>query len=405
MKKEEQKTDVQNLKLLVSLNPPLVLCMKNNFFHTSQIIHYCNVVSLLLFLVFTTSIVKAEKDSIAWSVPPEVSLSGFVDVFYAFDFNKPNNFNNTRHDFIYNHNRYNEFNINLGILKLSATHEKYRANLALQAGTYANDNYVAESNTLKNINEANVGISLNKKNNLWLDAGIFSSHLGFESAISTENWTLTRSLVAENSPYFLSGAKLTYQLNEKITVSGTVCNGWQRIRRVYGNSMLSYGTQVNIQLSEKTQFNWSTFIGTDDPDAFRKLMLYNNFYLISELNDKIGLIAGFDIGYRQRFKGSNAYDNWHISTLIIQYKINKLYAMSFRGEYFEDKMGVIVPTGHINGFQTIGGSINFDYQPTEKVMLRIEGRTFNSAGAIYKHHKSGNVNTNYFIVSSLAINF
>jgi hypothetical protein len=52
---------------------------------------------------------------------------------------------------------------------------------------------------LKNIYEANVGISLNKKNNLWVDAGVMPSHIGFESAISMDNWYLTRSLLAENS--------------------------------------------------------------------------------------------------------------------------------------------------------------------------------------------------------------
>ncbi|MBK8628485.1 MAG: outer membrane beta-barrel protein [Saprospiraceae bacterium] len=28
-----------------------------------------------------------------------------------------------------------------------------------------------------------------------MDAGIFPSHIGFESAISADNWTLTRSLL------------------------------------------------------------------------------------------------------------------------------------------------------------------------------------------------------------------
>ncbi len=74
--------------------------------------------------------------------------------------------------FLFNHNRHNELNLNLGLLKLSLNHSKYRANFALQAGTYSNDNYAAEPGLLKNIFEANIGISLTEKNNLWLDAGI-----------------------------------------------------------------------------------------------------------------------------------------------------------------------------------------------------------------------------------------
>ena len=64
-------------------------------------------------------------------------------------------------------------NLNIGFIKLEASHSKYRSKLALQAGTYVNENYTAEPQTYKCLFEENVGISLNKKNNLWLDAGIF----------------------------------------------------------------------------------------------------------------------------------------------------------------------------------------------------------------------------------------
>jgi hypothetical protein len=60
----------------------------------------------------------------------------------------------------------------------------------------------------------NVNGQLRKKT-LWLDAGIFGSHMGFESALSIDNPTLTKSFVAENSPYYWSGAKLTYHIGEK----------------------------------------------------------------------------------------------------------------------------------------------------------------------------------------------
>lgn len=151
----------------------------------------------LLFSFLTTS---AQTDSSDWKKLPKVSYSSFVDIFYAYDFNDPQS--DYRQTFLYNHNRHNEFNLNLGMIKISTKHLKYRANIALHAGTYVNDNYATEPEALQNIYEGNAGLSLNKKNNLWIDAGIFGSHIGFESAISKDNWTLTRSLHAENSPYY-----------------------------------------------------------------------------------------------------------------------------------------------------------------------------------------------------------
>lgn len=114
----------------------------------------------LLILIFTTSKTYCQTDSI-WKKAPSVHFSCFMDVFYAYDFNRPQGPH--RQPFFFNHNRHNEFNLNLGYIKISLEHEKYRANLALQAGTYSNDNYAAEPGLLKNIFEANIGLSLNKK--------------------------------------------------------------------------------------------------------------------------------------------------------------------------------------------------------------------------------------------------
>jgi hypothetical protein len=76
--------------------------------------------------------------------------------------------------------------------------------LGLHAGTYVHDNYAQEPKALRHIYEANIGLSLSKKNKLWVDLGVFESHIGFEVAQSTENQTLTKSICAELSPYFTS---------------------------------------------------------------------------------------------------------------------------------------------------------------------------------------------------------
>ena len=106
---------------------------------------------------------RGQTDSIIWGQKPEISYSGYLDIFYAYDFNEPKS--NYRQNFFYNHNRHNEFNLNLGLLKVCVRHLKYRANITLQSGTYVIDNYAAEPAILQHIYEGNLGLSLNKKNN------------------------------------------------------------------------------------------------------------------------------------------------------------------------------------------------------------------------------------------------
>lgn len=141
------------------------------------------------------------------------AISGYAEVYYQQDFSNP--IKNDRPGFIYSHNRNNEFNLNLGFIKASYNTDMVRANITLATGTYMNANYVAEPSNLRNIYEANIGVKLSRKHDLWLDVGILPSHIGSESAVSKDCYTLTRSIAAENSPYFETGAKLTY-----ITQSG-----------------------------------------------------------------------------------------------------------------------------------------------------------------------------------------
>ena len=136
---------------------------------------------------------------------PKIKVSGYLETYYGYDFNQP--VDNNRPNFVYSHNRHNEVNLNLGFIKANYDSEKVRSNLAFMTGTYANANLAAEPGVLKNIFEANAGLKLSKNENLWIDAGIFSSHIGFESAISKDCWALTRNISSENTPYYEAGAK------------------------------------------------------------------------------------------------------------------------------------------------------------------------------------------------------
>lgn len=331
---------------------------------------------------------------------PDLNLLGFVDAFYVYDFNEPET--SLRQPFLYNHNRHNEVNVNLALIEFNVTHARYRGSIALQAGTYPNDNYAAEPVTLRNIFEANAGLSLNRKNTLWVDAGIFSSHIGFESAISMDNWTLTRSLLAENSPYYLASAKLTYTPNSKWELAALVCNGWQRIKKVEGNSLPAFCSQVKFIPNKNITFNWSTFTGTDDPDSTRRMRYFNNLFGQFQITHSFGIIAGIDIGFQQKSKDSSKYNYWTTPVLIARYQINSKWALALRGEYFLDESGVIIATGTQHGFTTTGVSLNFDYSVTDKAMFRLEGRWFNSRDRIFTKG-STMVHDNFFITASIAV--
>lgn len=335
--------------------------------------------------------------------PSLFSLNGFLDTYYVYDFNRPEN--SVRPAFIYSHNRHNEVNLNLGFVKVGYNAEAVRANLALMAGTYANANLAAEPGVLKSIYEANAGVKISGNKDLWIDAGIFSSHIGFESAHSPSCWTLTRSILADNTPYYEAGAKITYTSdNGKWLLSGLVLNGWQRIQRVEGNSLPSFGTQVTYKPNSAVTLNSSTFIGTDKPDSARQMRFFHNFYGIFQVSEKMGLIVGFDYGVEEESPETHSTNPWLTPVIIARLVLNEKTVIAVRGEYYGDEKGVVITTGTENGFKTTGLSANFDYQIASCALWRFEVRNLTSRDKIFVRGEELS-KSNTYVTTSLAISF
>jgi len=338
------------------------------------------------------------------SINKPLTISGYAEVYYTADFNNPKN--NNRPGFVYSHNRNNEVNVNLAYIKTAYNTENVRANLALAVGTYMNANYAAEQGVMKNVYEANAGLKISKKHNLWIDAGVFPSHLGFESAVGKDNWTLTRSLFADNSPYFETGAKISYTSESgRWFVSGLVLNGWQRIQRVDGNSTPAFGHQLIFKPNEKLTINSSSFIGNDKPDSIRQMRYFHNLYAVYQINKKFGLTAGFDIGAEQKTKESDQYTIWYTPVLIAKYNATDKLSFTARGEYYQDEKGVIISTGTENGFKTFGYSFNADYQIFPNLVWRTEIRNLSSKDAIFMNRTDEFNKNSLTATTALAISF
>ncbi|KEO75894.1 porin [Anditalea andensis] len=334
-----------------------------------------------------------------------ITISGYIETYYIYDFGNP--LTHDRPDFLYSFNRHNEVNLNLGFLMAEYENGKVRGKLALMTGTYANANLAAEPGVLKNVFEANAGVKISTTKNLWIDAGIFASHIGFESAIGADTWNMTRSILAENSPYYLSGAKISYTSNdEKWFLSGLILNGWQRIQRVPGNQTPAFGHQVTWTPNDQITLNSSSFVGSDTPDSTRQMRYFHNFYGQFQFNEKFGLIAGFDIGWQQESKGSHDYDVWYSPVLIARYTPSENLAFAARAEHYSDIDEVIISTGTPNGFQTFGYSLNMDVGLMDNVLWRLEARSFNSRrDNIFLDRNQIPVRKNYFVGTSLSIAF
>jgi hypothetical protein len=344
------------------------------------------------------------------------SFGGFMDAYLAYDFDRPTF--HERAPWIYNHSRTNEFNVNLVLLTAKYADEGVRGAVSLMAGTYAQYNTVAEQGLLKNIYEANAGFKVKKGLNLWVDAGVFPSYIGYESVISADNPTLTRSVVAENTPYYLTGARAIYYPSKRWQLALYVINGWQNIREASGNSNKPIGWHIQYKSKdERLLVNSSSFVGQEKPDSMPQMRYYHNAYAAFKPNPRWTLALNFDIGAEQT-PDRKDYNVWFTPLAIARYAWNKRWAVVARVENYQDRQGVIVGVGNAGtpeatyrgtGLEVTGTAIGFDYAPdapilgqTGRVLARTELRYFRSPNAIFRGGESFDPQQNFTLTTSLS---
>lgn len=345
---------------------------------------------ILSFFLLSTQFIFSQDRTVKYE------FSGYIETYYSFDFNQPDT--NEKLPFIYSYNRHNEFNLNIGLLRTKVEYENVYAVLSLHSGTYVEDNYASEK--IKFLNEAYLGLNLDKTQSI--EFGILPSYIGFETATSNSNLTLTRSILADNSPYFITGIKYNYKPSDKWNYGLFVTNGWQRINKPNKNITPSLGTQIQYKYPSNSILNWSTFIGKEFNGIDYSFRYFSNLYWDCKWNNKWRTITGFDYGLQNSSISNTKFSTWLSPVFIAQYTINTKWQTAFRTEYYQDKENIIIAIN--DSFETLGFSLNFDYLPNSKVKFRTEARYLKSNDSIFLNEDVFTDN-NFFLTTSLSFEF
>jgi hypothetical protein len=112
-----------------------------------------------------------------------LSIGGYIDSYFGYNFNQPEDGNNP---YFVSMNRHNEATINLAFIDLRYSSERVRARFVPGFGTYMNANYAQEAGLMKNFVEASSGYKVFARKDVWIDFGILGSPYTNESAIKMD---------------------------------------------------------------------------------------------------------------------------------------------------------------------------------------------------------------------------
>lgn len=340
----------------------------------------CLVLFILPSFVTAQVINKANMDTVqTMTVDGHVGVGGYVDSYYGYNFNRPSGGTNP---YFVNSARHNELTINLAYVDVHYKSKYMRARFVPGFGTYMDANYQNEPGSLKNMVEANAGVLISEKRQIWIDVGVLGSPYTNESAISKNQLMYTRSFAPENVPYYITGAKLSVPISEKVSAYFYLINGWQVIQD--NNAGKSLGTQLEYRPNKKMLFNWNTYTGDErsDQNTDNRMRYFNDFYWVYNSGGKFSATSCFYFGFQEKANAPTA--RWWQANFIANYAFNDMVSLSARIEHFDDE-GALYPTAitGVPGFRasSTGGCVNFKLH--KWALARFEARQFFSTDDVY----------------------
>jgi hypothetical protein len=310
-----------------------------------------------------------------------LKVEGGVDVYYGANVRRPADAANFFPGTGTTAKRANEFALNLATLGVSVAPEPVGFRLVAGYGTALEVLHAAEPGgpavgpeVWRFVQQASVAFS---RGPLALEAGIYPSHIGFESLQSQLNWTYTRSWMGELSPYYQTGLKGTWRFNEAWSAQLHLINGWQTIGD--NNRGKALGTQV-AYAGARLSASFNTFIGEEGTGADTGLRLFGDVVASYRVTEALTLGVTADVG-TQRRPGTDAA-LWYAAGALARVQLAAPVALAARAELFEDRDGLISGTA-----QTLAeGTLTLEVKPAEHLTLKLEARHDRSSEDVFADH-------------------
>ncbi len=297
----------------------------------------------------------------------QTEIYGLVDGYYLWAFNEVNP---QLRNFDVQHNAFTLNYVEIALAKPVSETSRGGFRVDFGAGETANLVNAFEpggTDYLKHVQQAYVSYLAPVGKGLTIDFGKFVTPAGAEVIENKDNFNYSRGLLfALAIPYYHAGFRVGYAVNDKVSVTGYLVNGWNNV--IENNGDKTVGVSLGLKPNAKTGVFVNYLVGkefpSEDSDGTRNLLDIVGSYA---LNDKTSLLANFDYG-RDNLDGDV---DWYGVALGVKYQATDKFAVSPRYEWFVDDDGFA--TGLSQTLQEI--TLTGEYKATGGLITRFEFRS------------------------------
>jgi putative OmpL-like beta-barrel porin-2 len=287
---------------------------------------------------------QAETQTLASAVAPVWQYGGFADLGYLLDFNYPSN-----HLFRFRSTTFkvNELDLNMAavyVKKAASEHSRWGTEFALQAGKdsegfgYSNTApNVGGAKWLRHIGLADVSYLAPVGSGLTIQAGIWSSLLGYDGLYAKDNFTYTRPWAGDYTPYLMMGVNVSYPFSKKITGTFFAVNGFSHL--AHANDVPSLGGQIAYQATSHLTLKETLFYGPQQSDTSLEYWRFFTDSIVEWKTDRHVIAFEYQAGTEDLATAGNPRIFWTIAQLPLHWILSPHWSVTLRPEVFWDPQG------------------------------------------------------------------
>ena len=172
---------------------------------------------------------------------------------------------------------------------------------------------------------------------LSVQAGIFSSLIGYDSLYAKDNFSYTRPWGADFTPYLMMGVNASYPFTEKFTGTLFVVNGYWHLADA--NHVPSWGAQAAYKLTAHSSLKETLFWGPHQSDTGLQFWRFLWDSIAEWKSDRFTTAFEYHVGTEKVAATGTPRALWMSAQLPFHYVISKRWSATIRPEVYWDRDG------------------------------------------------------------------
>ena len=303
-----------------------------------------------------------------------ISLTGYIDAGYEYSNKEPT-------DRVFDNNR-NSFDLHqVGLTIAKQPKEGFGGLVNITAGSDAQiiHSYAESTGGGSSRFDLTQGYLQYATGALTVIGGKFTTLAGTEVIASPSNNNISRSILFGAVPFTHTGARATYVLNDKVTLTGGLNNGWDQEQDANSQKTVEIG--VGLTPIKPLAVNISGYFGSEPTPALGSSSSANrslaDITATWTMSDALSF-GGEYLSFKQDNAGGPGTSSAKYSGVAgyVTYMLTDTWRIAGRVEWFKDDDGYhFGAVGGLRGTKYTEGTITLAYLPSKNAEIRGELRS------------------------------